>query len=46
MLEVDHRTCLTAPAAVAARVAEFLGGHLDATAMAATVDASLWRHRS
>lgn len=44
-LEVEHRECVTAPGAVAARLAAFLGDRLDLAAMAAAVDPSLWRSR-
>jgi hypothetical protein len=36
---------MTAPAAVAARLAAFLGDRLDLAAMVAAVDVSLWRNR-
>jgi hypothetical protein len=44
-LEVEHRDCLKRPAAVAASVNEFLGGGLDEAAMAAAIDADLYRQR-
>ena len=44
-LDVEHRECMTAPAAVAARLAGFLGDRLDLAAMVAAVDVSLWRNR-
>lgn len=45
-LGVEHRDCLTAPAAVAARLNAFLGGSLDEAAMAAVVDPTLHRQRT
>lgn len=44
-LRVPYRDTVTAPAATAARVARALGRRLDTAAMAAAVDASLYRHR-
>ncbi len=44
VLYVEHRDCLQAPAAVAARVNAFLGGGLDAAAMAGAVAPALYRH--
>lgn len=45
-LFVSHRETIQEPHAVAARVNAFLGGHLDAGAMAAAVDMSLYRQRA
>jgi hypothetical protein len=45
LLEISHAEVLSEPAAAARRVEEFLGGGLDRDAMAAAVDASLWRQR-
>jgi hypothetical protein len=45
VLEVPHRDAVTDPAAVAARVADFLGGGLDVEAMARAVDPALYRQR-
>lgn len=44
-LRIDHGELLAQPAQVAARLAGFLGGSLDARAMAACVDPSLYRQR-
>lgn len=46
VLYVDHRQTVTAPAAVAAEVGEFVGGGLDIAAMTGAVDASLYRNRA
>lgn len=46
LIDVEHRVCVTDPAGVAARLAEFLGDRLDNAAMAGAMDASLWRNRS
>lgn len=45
-LLVFHRELVQDPAAVAARVAGFLGLALDLEAMAAVVDPALWRERA
>jgi hypothetical protein len=44
-LYVPYRDTVSAPAATAARVADALGRRLDTAAMAAAVDASLYRNR-
>jgi len=44
-LRVAYASVLEAPAAEAARINAFLGGHLDATRMAAVADAGLYRNR-
>lgn len=46
VLFVPHRETITDPAGVADRVKAFLGGELDAAAMAAAVDGSLYRQRA
>ena len=46
LLLLAHADVLKAPQAAAARIDEFLGGGLDRDAMAAAVDASLWRQRA
>jgi len=46
LLHVAHRNCVEKPSDVARVVNEFFGGNLDEAAMAATVDASLYRQRS
>ena len=43
--KVSHRRCIDSPAVVAAELNRFLGGKLNERAMAAAVDASLYRHR-
>ena len=43
LLETHYQDCLRNPARAAAQVNEFLGGHLDETAMAAAVDPALYR---
>jgi hypothetical protein len=45
-LDIDHAVLMAEPAAQAARVAQFLGGHLDVARMAGVVDASLHRQRA
>ena len=45
VLYVEHRDALARPDETARSVAGFLGGGLDAGAMAAAVDPSLYRHR-
>ena len=45
VLRVEHREAVTLPADVAERVAAFLGGGLDASAMAGVVRPALHRHR-
>ncbi|WP_295426273.1 tetratricopeptide repeat-containing sulfotransferase family protein [uncultured Thiodictyon sp.] len=45
-LFVSHRETITDPIAVGERVCAFLGGQLDAWAMAAAVDGSLYRQRA
>jgi hypothetical protein len=44
-LRIDHGELLAHPAQLAARLADFLGGGLDARAMAACVDPTLHRQR-
>lgn len=44
-LRVDHGEVLAAPRRVSDRLNAFLGGHLDAAAMAAAVDPALYRQR-
>ena len=44
-LMLDYSTVLGAPAAEAARISAFLGGHIDAARMAAVADQSLYRNR-
>ena len=46
LLTVEHRAAIERPAEVARVVNEFLGGGLDETAMAAVVDAALYRQRA
>jgi hypothetical protein len=46
VLYVDHRQAIEDPAQVASTVNEFLGGRLDAAAMAAEIDRSLHRNRA
>lgn len=46
MIDVDYNRVQEDPLAELARVAEFLGGHLDVAAMANVVDASLYRNRA
>lgn len=46
VLKVKHRDCIENPEGVAADVSLFLGGRLDETRMAATVDRSLYRQRT
>lgn len=45
VVKVQHRQCLEEPAAVAAELNQFLGGQLNESAMAAAVDANLYRQR-
>ena len=45
MIEVHYANAIDAPHAVAARINRFVGGGLDAAAMAAVVDANLYRNR-
>ena len=45
MLEVDYNQMLAEPAAMIARINEFLGGGLDVEAMAGIVDPKLYRNR-
>jgi hypothetical protein len=45
VLDIEYRSVIDRPADAARRVAAFLERDLDATAMAAAVDASLYRHR-
>ena len=45
VLYLQHRDCISNPAAVAAEINLFLGGILDERAMTAAVDASLYRNR-
>ena len=45
-IEVRYAEVLAAPIIESRRVARFLGGHLDARAMASAVDLSLYRSRS
>jgi predicted AlkP superfamily phosphohydrolase/phosphomutase/tetratricopeptide (TPR) repeat protein len=45
VLVVPYRDAIEDPGSVAQRVAEFLGGDLDANVMAAAVDPSLYRER-
>lgn len=44
-LTVNHRDCINHPAEVAVAVNAFLGGILDESAMATSVDPTLYRHR-
>lgn len=46
VLEVPYAEAVADPAGVAARIARFLGGGLDAARMAAAVDPALYRNRS
>jgi hypothetical protein len=46
ILDVPYRQVIEDPAAEAARVNRFLGGHLDVARMAAAVDPSLYRRRA
>ncbi|MCG6920477.1 MAG: sulfotransferase [Acidobacteria bacterium] len=46
MLEVQYTDILARPLEGAQRVSAFLGGHLDAEAMAAVVDPQLYRNRA
>lgn len=46
LLRVSYRACVESPQTVAAEVNRFLGGGLDEQAMAAAVDASLYRQRN
>lgn len=46
LVVLEHADVLAAPAEASARIDEFLGGGLDRGAMAAAVDASLWRQRA
>ena len=46
LVEVQYRETIDDPAAMAAKVNAFLGGHLDEGAMRAAVDASLYRNRA
>jgi tetratricopeptide (TPR) repeat protein len=45
LVMVEHRECLTVPHEVVGRVVGFLGMPLDRDAMAAVVEAALWRQR-
>jgi hypothetical protein len=45
-LEVDYNAILTDPVPQIKRVCDFLGGTLDADAMAGVVETSLYRHRA
>lgn len=45
LLEVDYRDVVGDPAGTARRVTEFVGGDLDAGAMAGAVDGGLYRNR-
>jgi hypothetical protein len=45
MLDVEHARVIASPPREARRVAQFLGRRLDERAMAAAVDARLYRHR-
>ncbi len=46
VLYVEHRRTVSEPAVVAGQIGEFLGGDLDVAAMAAAVDATLYRNRA
>ena len=46
LLEVKYSEAVAQPRAVAQAIADFLGGGLDVAAMAAAVDASLYRNRA
>lgn len=46
VLRVLHRQCVEEPATVAGELNRFLGGKLDATAMARAVEPNLYRQRS
>lgn len=46
MIEVPYRGAIEDPAATARRVSAFLGGQLDEAAMAAAVNAQLYRNRA
>jgi len=46
VLYVNYREMIQNPSAACRRVNDFLGGGLDVAAMAATVDASLYRNRT
>jgi hypothetical protein len=43
---IDYRGVIERPLEQARRIADFLGGGLDANAMAAVVDSSLYRNRA
>lgn len=45
VLYVGHRDTLERPETTAAQINEFLGGHLDVSAMAGVVDRQLYRNR-
>jgi hypothetical protein len=45
MVEIDYRAAIDDPAGTAAKVNEFLGGRLDISGMAETVDKKLYRNR-
>jgi hypothetical protein len=46
LLEIHYGAAVADPAAAARAVNEFLGGHLDEAAMAAAVNALLYRNRA
>ncbi len=46
ILAVDHARVLIAPRDMSEVISEFLGGRLDATAMARAVEPALWRNRA
>jgi hypothetical protein len=46
MIEIHYSEAVADPAAAARKVNEFLGGHLDEAAMAAAVNALLYRNRA
>ena len=46
VLCVEHRDCIDDPAAQASRISEFMGGQVDAEAMAGVVAPELYRHRA
>ena len=45
-IEIPYRDAIEAPARVAERVSDFLGGSLDLTAMRNAIDPTLYRNRS
>ncbi len=46
ILDIDYTAAVSDPASQAEKIDTFLGGGLDTTAMAATVDPSLYRNRA